>query len=249
LTAALTGHVRHRGPKSAEEVAAMIGQRVRDVMTPEVVVVAPDCGFKHIVDVLNDFKVSAVPVVENGTVVGIVSEADLLHKIGFSDGARPPRHFERHSLRVGRAKAAGETARAVMSSPVITIDPDASLATAARLMEQHQVKRLPVVDDGRLVGIVARRDLLRRFLRPDAEITQEIREDVLRRRMWTDPAEVQLSVTDGHVTLRGCLDRRSTTVMAVRLVGAVDGVVGVSDEMAWRLDDLEAPGPAHLPVT
>jgi CBS domain-containing protein len=227
----------------------MTGQKVRDVMTPEVVVVAPDSGFKHIVDVLTDFKVSAVPVVEDGRLVGIVSEADLLHKIGFSDDARPPRHFERHSLRVGRAKAAGETARAVMSSPVVTIGPDASLATAARMMEQHGVKRLPVVADGHLVGIVARRDLLRRYLRPDAEIKQEIRDDVLRRRMWIDPTEIQVSVTDGHVTFGGCPDRRSTTVLAVRLAKEVDGVVAVTDEMRWRFDDLAATRPPHLFVT
>jgi CBS domain-containing protein len=235
--------------ENAEEVAAMTGQKVREVMTPEVVVVAPDCGFKHIVDILTDFKVSAVPVVEDGTLVGIVSEADLLHKIGFSDDTRPPRHFERHSLRVGRAKAAGETARAVMSNPVITIDPDASLATAARLMELHCVKRLPVIDDGHLVGIVARRDLLRRYLRPDEEIKLEIRDDVLRRRMWTDPSEIQVSVTDGHVTLRGCPDRRSTTVMAVRLAKEVDGVVAVTDEMSWHFDDLAMTRPPHLFVT
>ena len=223
----------------------MTGQKVREVMTPEVVVVTPDCGFKHIVDVLADFRVSAVPVIEDGTLVGIVSEADLLHKIGFSDGARPPRHLERHSLRVGRAKAAGDTARAVMSSPVITIDPDASLAAAARLMEHHAVKRLPVVRDGRLVGIVARRDLLRRYLRPDAEIEEEIRDDVLRQRMWTDPTEIQVSVTDGQVTLRGYPDRRSTTVMAVRLAKRVDGVVAVVDQMAWRFDDLTSARPPH----
>jgi CBS domain-containing protein len=224
----------------------MTGQKVRDVMTPEVVVVAPECGYKHIVDVLADFRVSAVPVVEDGTLVGIVSEADLLHKVEFSDGSQPPRHFERHSRRVGRVKAAGETARALMSSPVVTVDPDASLATAARLMEQHQVKRLPVVDDGTLVGIVARRDLLRRYLRPDIEIKEEIREDVLRRRMWTEPTEVQVSVTDGHVVLQGCADRRSTTIMAVRLAGRVDGVVAVTDDTTWRFDDLAEARHPHV---
>src|SRR5215212_8922897 len=91
--AAPAGSTREAGRRDCEEVAAMTGQKVRDVMTPEVVVVAPDCGFKHIVDVLADFRVSAVPVVEDGTLVGIVSEADLLHKVEFSDGAQPPRHF------------------------------------------------------------------------------------------------------------------------------------------------------------
>lgn len=227
-------------------MTTMSGYTVRDVMTPEVVVVAPDCGFKHIIDVLADFKVSAVPVVEDGVLIGIVSEADLLHKIEFSDGARPPRHFEGSVRRASRAKAAGETARTVMSSPVVTVHPDASLATAARLMEERQVKRLPVVGGGRLVGIVARRDLLRRYLRPDAEITQEIRDDVLRRRMWIDPTEIQVSVTDGHVTLRGSADRRSTTILALRLAGRVDGVVAVTDEMTWRVDDLAETRRPHV---
>jgi CBS domain-containing protein len=220
----------------------MTRHNVRDVMTPEVVVVAPDCGYKHIVDVLADFRVSAVPVVEDGTVVGIVSEADLLHKLEFGAEMVPARLFERRSRRVARAKAIGETARDLMTTPVITIGPDESLAAAARTMELHKVKRLPVVDafDGRLVGIVSRRDLLRLYLRPDAEIKREILADVLRRRMWLDPTEIQVSVTDGRVTLRGRPDRRSIAELAVRLVGRVDGVIAVVDEMSWRYDDLSA---------
>jgi CBS domain-containing protein len=224
------------------EVAPMTRHSVRTVMTPEVVVVAPECGFKHIVDVLADFKVSAVPVVDNGTVIGIVSEADLLHKLEYGGGASHARLFERHSHRVARAKAVGRTARDLMTSPVILIGPDDSLATAARVMERNRVKRLPVVDpaDGRLVGIVARRDLLRRYLRPDGEIKHEIVTDVLKRRLWIDPTEIHVSVNDGRVTLRGRLDRRSTTLMAARLVSSVDGVIAVQDETSYHYDDLAA---------
>jgi CBS domain-containing protein len=208
-------------------------------MTPEVVVVAPDCGFKYIVDVLADFKVSAVPVVENGTVIGIVSEADLLRKLEFN-GAEHGRLFERHSRRVARGKAGGCTARDLMTRPVITIGADDSLAAAARAMEHNRVKRLPVVDpaNGRLVGIVARRDLLRPFLRPDADIRREIVTDVFKRMLRTDPTEIQASVTDGRVTLRGLADRRSTAMTATRLVGGVDGVVAVANEMSYRYDDV-----------
>jgi CBS domain-containing protein len=221
--------------------------RVDDVMTRDVVSVREETPYREIVDLLIGSRVSAVPVLDRaGRPVGLVSEADLLHKVEFSDGSQPPRHFERHSRRVGRAKAAGETARSLMSEPVITVEPDASLATAARLMEQHQVKRLPVVADGTLVGIVARRDLLRRYLRSDIEIKEEIRDDVLRRRMWTEPTEIQVTVTDGHVTLQGCTDRRSTTIMAVRLAGRVDGVVAVTDDMTWRVDDLAEARRPHV---
>jgi CBS domain-containing protein len=209
-------------------------------MTPEVVVVAPDCGFKHIVDVLADFRVSAVPVVDDGTVIGIVSEADLLHKLEFGTGTEHARLFERHSRRVARAKAGGQTARDLMTSPVITIGPDDSLSTAARVMERNRVKRLPVVDshERRLVGIVARRDLLRRYLRPDSDIKREIATDVFKRRLWIDPTGIQVSVTEGLVTLRGQVDRRSTVLMAARLVRGVDGVVAVDDQMSYRYDDL-----------
>lgn len=217
----------------------MNGQRVKDVMTPEVVVVAPDCGFKHIVDVLADFKVSAVPVVEDDTVVGVVSEADLLHKVEFGGAVEPARLFERRTQRAARQKAAGETAEDLMTAPAVTIGPDETLAAAARLMEQHNVKRLPVIDTatGRLVGIVARRDLLRRYLRPDIDIRREIVDDVLLRTMWIDPADVTVTVVEGRVTLKGRPDRRSTAQIAVRLARGVDGVVSVTDQLSWRFDD------------
>jgi CBS domain-containing protein len=225
----------------------MNGQRVKDVMTPEVVVVAPDCGFKHIVDVLADFKVSAVPVVENQEVLGVVSEADLLHKVEFNGAVEPARLFERRTHRTARQKAAGETARDLMTAPAVTIGPDETLPAAARLMEQRHIKRLPVIDPatGQLVGIVARRDLLRRYLRADTDIHREIVEDVLLRTMWIDPADITVTVAEGRVTLTGRPDRRSTAQIAVRLTRGVDGVVSVTDELSWRFDDTDnKPAPA-----
>jgi CBS domain-containing protein len=224
----------------------MNGQHVKDVMTPEVVVVAPDCGFKHLVDVLADFKVSAVPVVDNGAVIGIVSEADLLHKVEFGGAVEPARLLERRTHRAARQKAAGETARDLMTAPAVTIGPGESLGAAARLMEQHHVKRLPVIEtgSGELVGIVARRDLLRRYLRADADIHREIVEDVLLRTMWIDPADINVTVTEGRVTLTGRPDRRSTAQIAVRLARGVDGVVSVTDHLSWRFDDTKA---RHVP--
>ncbi len=219
----------------------MTGQRVRDVMTPQVVVVAPDCGYKHIVDVMVDFKVSAVPVVEDGVVVGLVSEADLLHKLEFGPDA-PARLFEGRARRESRTKATGQTARELMSSPVITIGPSESIGAAARMMEQHRVKRLPVVDEstGRLVGIVARRDLLRPYLRPDEEIKEDVATQVIRDALWIDPAGIDIAVNDGRVVLRGRVDRRTTAAIAVRLVQALAGVVSVDDELTWDFDDVAA---------
>jgi CBS domain-containing protein len=208
-------------------------------MTPEVVVVAPDCGYKHLVDVMVDFKVSAVPVVDDGVVVGLVSEADLLHKVEFGPDA-PSRLLESRARRQSKTKATGQTARDLMTSPVITISPSASIGAAARLMERHRIKRLPVIDEttGRMVGIVSRRDLLRPYLRADDEIRDDVAIRVLRDSLWVDPTDLEIIVNDGRVVLRGRVDRRTTAAIAVRLAQALDGVVAVDDELTWEFDDI-----------
>ncbi|MER7008299.1 CBS domain-containing protein [Dactylosporangium sp. NPDC000555] len=212
---------------------------VRDVMTKAVVTVTPDLGYKQIVDLLVDFGVSAVPVVgDDRRVLGVVSEADLLHKVEFNGADVHAGLFERRRVRLAKEKATGETAARLMTSPAVTVRATATLTAAAQLMERENVKRLPVLDqDGELVGIVSRRDLLRRYLRTDEDIRVEIVEGVLRRVLLIDPVEADVVVTGGHVLLDGKLDRRSTAQIAVRLVRSVDGVVGVTDELEWGFDD------------
>jgi len=125
-----------------------------------------------------------------------------------------------------------------MTTPVVTIRPEATAGAAARLMHQHEVKRLPVVDgDGRLVGIVARRDLLATYLRPDEEIRTEIRDEVLLGDMLIGPSEITATVHDGVVTLAGAVDRRSTAQIVDRLIRGVAGVVDVVGQLRWQYDD------------
>lgn len=214
-------------------------QHVKDVMTVNVVAVRPTATFKEIADALAEHKISAVPVVDDrNVVVGVVSEADLLHKLELATSDLHRRLVDRRRVRTAKRKAAGDTADALMSSPAVTIGPDAKIGEAARLMEHERIKRLPVVEaDGRLVGIVARRDLLRPYLRADSAIRQDVEYEVLRRTLWVIPATIDVSVTDGRVTLTGRADRRSTAEIAVHLTRAVDGVVAVIDEMTWDLDD------------
>ena len=96
-----------------------------------------------------------------------------------------------------------------MTAPAVTVGPDATVSEAARLL-RHGIKRLPVVDPaGPLLGIVSRADLLKVFLRPDADIAREIRQEVLLRSMWMDPDTVVVDVRDGVVTLTGQLERRA----------------------------------------
>lgn len=216
----------------------MHGLLVRDVMTRRVLTAPPGFSYKEIVDTLIAAGVSALPVVADGRVVGVVSEADLLHKMEFDGAEAHAGLFERRRARSARAKAGGETATELMTSPAVTVTEDATLTAAAQLMERHDVKRLPVLDEsGRLVGIVSRRDLLRPYLRGDDEIRTAVIERVMRGVLWLDPIDVVVAVTDGHVRLTGKVDRRSTAQIAVRLTRALDGVVGVTDELEWGFDD------------
>ncbi|GAA0706440.1 CBS domain-containing protein [Dactylosporangium roseum] len=221
----------------------MNGSLVRDVMTRDVVTVAPGSGYKEIVDLLIERGVSAVPVVGDAReVLGVVSEADLLHKVEFSGVDVHARLFERRRHRVAKRKASGDTAGSLMSSPAVTVPATATLTQAARLMERHNVKRLPVLDQaGDLVGIVSRRDLLRRYLRDDDAIRQDILDNVLGGVLWLDPVEVTVEVTEGRVALSGKVDRRSTAQIAVRLVRTLDGVVTVTEDLEWGFDDTTLP--------
>lgn len=220
---------------------------VRDVMSTDVAAVRDDTPFRRIVEVLAQRRVTAVPVIDAaGSVLGVVSEADLMHKVEFV-GADHERHlFEGRRRRVARNKATGETAAQLMSTPAITVRLDASLAEAARLMDDARVKRLPVVDEaGRMVGIVSRGDLVRVYLRPDDEIRAAVIDGVLRETMWIDPGRVDVSVSGGVVTLTGGLDSRSTAQIVVRLTAAIPGVMGVVDRLGYRYDDTETIARSH----
>lgn len=213
---------------------------VRDVMTEYVVVVRPDAAFKDIVEALARHRVSAVPVIDSAwRVVGVVSESDLLHKIEFADGDAA-RLFVGPSHRIAKEKAAGDTAVELMTAPPVTIEPTATLAEAARHMEANRVKRLPVVDEGRLVGIVSRSDVLRVYLRADADIERDIEREVLHGLLALEPEDVSVRVVDGVATLTGSVDWRTTAELAVRLTRAVDGVVRVVNELRWDVDDTAA---------
>jgi CBS-domain-containing membrane protein len=211
---------------------------VSDVMTTEVVTVGVGTGYKEIADLLVARAISAVPVIDSERrVLGIVSEADLLAKLYHADGHRGHPLLSRRG-RSDAAKAAGDTAGELMTSPAATIGEGATVSRAARLMEAARVKRLPVVDaDGRLVGVVSRRDLVRLYARPDHAIGDGVR-DVLRA-LWIDLTRIEVGVRDGLVTLTGTVDRRSTVAIAVRFTQAVPGVVDVVNALVYEFDDGE----------
>ncbi|WP_406277783.1 CBS domain-containing protein [Embleya sp. NBC_00896] len=226
----------------------MLHRKIEDVMTHDVATVGTDAGFPEIAGLLETWRVSALPVVDDERrVLGVVSEADLLHTRiaqARADAISPGPH-----RRTGREpKGVGHTARELMTSPVVTVDPLAGTLRAARLMDRHHVKRLPVVDgSGRLVGIVSRRDLLRTLLQPDPVIRTEIEEGVLREALWLEPGQVTVEVQDAVVRLSGKVDNRSLIDIVVRLCRAVEGVDSVTHDLTYEFDDSHLkPGPPRF---
>ena len=186
-----------------------VDSRVKDVMTTDVVSVRESAQYKDIVAVLRELHVSAFPVLDEADhLVGVVSESDLLLK---ELGQEALGGYLISSGRRGeRAKAAGVSAAELMTTPAVTIGPDDSLADAARLMHDRHVKRLPVVDqDGRLVGIVSRVDLLSVFDRPDGQIRTAVREDIIARDFALDPDAFDVQVTSGIVTIAGQVENQA----------------------------------------
>jgi len=134
-----------------------------------------------------------------------------------------------------------------MTSPAVTVPPDATVVETARLMDRHRIKRLVVADaDGRLAGIVTPRDLLRVYLRPDSQIRDEIVSEVLKSYLGTDPARVKVTVAAGVVTLDGEVENKSMIPLAVRMTHAVDGVVDVTGRRAFEVDDTHRPMAADM---
>jgi len=200
---------------------------VRDVMIEDVVTVPPSTPFKRLVELLWLNDVSALPVVgERGDLAGIVTESDLLARAQFTPGiASTVSHPGGHKARLyAKLDAASPlTAADVMTSPVVTVPQDHTLAETARLMRTRQLRRLPVVDGaGKMVGMVSQADLLKVFFRSEETVEWDVR-DVLKRRI-PDAENVGVQVADGVVHLRGLAPASPETD---RLVAALDSLPGV----------------------
>jgi CBS domain-containing protein len=224
---------------------------VQDVMTRDVVAVRGSTPFKELVRLLNEHRVTALPVLDDmgGVVVGVVSESDLALKEvqPLREGHTPV--FESARRRGERAKAGGTTAATLMTAPAVTVTPEEPVAAAARLMHARDVKRLPVVDHGGgLVGIVTRADLLKVFLRPDDDIRFEILDSIAGELLGLLPGAVAVGVRDGVVRLAGQVPLRSTALALEELTGAVDGVVAVEARVGWAVDDTAAQTPPSEPA-
>jgi len=192
--------------------------KASDVMVSNVITVGPNTTVKEIADILLNNRISAVPVVnENGTIVGIVSEGDLLHRV---ESGTERAHSWWLDLLSGKEALAREFLKShavkasdVMTKRVVTAGPDAELGELATLLEKHRVKRVPIVKDGKLVGIVSRANLLqalatlREEVKPEATLDDTtLRERVLaalNKESWAVGSQVNVIVRNGIVELWG----------------------------------------------
>jgi CBS domain-containing protein len=228
----------------------------KSIMTAKVITVTPAALVREVAALLHEHRISAVPVVENHQIVGMVSEADLLHRyeIGTdrADGGDPwwMRVFSSDRSPEEYVKAHARRVRDVMTQAVVTVAPDTSLAEIATLMEKRRIKRLPVLKQGRLVGIVSRSDLVRALLavevpgrrRPisdEAIRSQLLRE--LRRQAWWREDLANVTVEKGIVTYSGLIDFEHQRTAARVAAETIPGVRSVVDR---RLMYRELPSMA-----
>jgi CBS domain-containing protein len=217
--------------------------KIEEIMTSEVATVRSETSLKEAAEILARRGISGLPVVDaDRRVVGVLSEGDILFKeTGGHDRSllerwlAPPTSWDEKL----EARSVGEA----MSAPAVTIGPKRRVNEAANLMIDEGVNRLPVVDDeGKLVGIVSRADLVRAFVRSDEEILREIREDVLRRILWIEPDLLEVVVEKGEVRLGGHVETKGDAELIPEFAQRVPGVVSVESKIRWREENGSTSG-------
>ena len=213
---------------------------VQELMTTPVLSIGPEASLKDVAALLVDRGISGLPVCDaENRVVGVISEGDILYKEHDPSTGRKggPLAWLIDGNTPAVIKSRALTVREAMTSPALTVTPWSSVSEAARLMSERGINRLPVVRNDELVGIVTRTDLVRAFTRSDGEIERELRDEVLERTLWLERDTVELEVKRGAVKLAGMLQTRSDATLLERMVARIPGVVSVTSELTWNVDD------------
>jgi CBS domain-containing protein len=208
---------------------------IKDVMSTHVIAVRQGAPYKDMAAMLHQQRVSAFPVLDDDNkVIGVVSETDLLTKEALEGTV--PRTLLSRQERV-RKQTNALTAADLMTKPPVTIGPDETVTHAARLMFDQRVKRLPVIsDDGTLIGIVTRSDVLSVYSRPDAEIQNQVTQDLISGTFRCDPDRFTVTVKDGIVTIQGTPETTTAGLDVINAVRHMEGVVAVRDRLSYPND-------------
>jgi CBS domain-containing protein len=214
---------------------------VKDVMSTHVIAVRQSAGYKEMAAMLRDQRVSAFPVIDDDNkVIGVVSETDLLAKEALEGTV--PGTLQSLPRQHVRSQVNGVTAAELMTKPAVTIGPDKPVTDAARLMFTMRVKRLPVVsDDGTLIGIVTRSDVLSVYSRPDAQIQQQVIQNLILGTFPYDPDSFTVTVKDGIVTIEGTPETSRAGLDIIDAVRHMEGVVAVRDRLSYPTDSPRSP--------
>jgi CBS domain-containing protein len=219
---------------------------IADVMTRDVIWVAPDTSVQEVAKLLFERHISGAPVVNaDGALVGIVSEGDLIRHAGAVGDSGPRSWWLRFFSDTAQGaaeyvKTHGRTAADVMTRQPITIPPDARLADVARLLEKHRIKRVPVVEGGRLVGIVTRSNLLQGLATATGPGTVSADDREIAKTLEAALGEQNFGifinpiVQDGVVHLWGLVDNAAERRALVLLAEEVPGVKSVEDHLGQR---------------
>jgi CBS domain-containing protein len=221
-------------------------------MTTPVVSVQPTTPLKTVARLLAEHRFRILPVVSRtGEVLGVVSERDFLIKQRGSSGVDRwklgPFSVTGAEARRQLAKIEATVAGEAMTAPAVTVAADQRIDHVAGLMLDHGVGSLPVVEDGRLVGIVARSDLVRLFTASDQQLAESIRQDILRRTLLLPPEQFDVLVINGVVRVRGHVERRLLADLLAQTIRRYPGVIRVETEITWDVDDTEE-APRQLSV-
>ena len=221
--------------------------KISEIMTRNVVTVRPTASIRDAARALVEHAVSGLPVVdERGAVVGVLSEGDLIvrqkprertpwWRVFFDDGERLAREYQ---------KAEGTTVAEVMTRSVISIAPDMPIESAAVILDERRIRRLPVVADGRLVGIVSRGDLVKALAaaapvesvsRPDAQLVEEMRVRLARER-WVASRGIIVQAQDGVLTLLGLVESEAEKAALETMARAIEGAKGVQSRLLVKAE-------------
>jgi CBS domain-containing protein len=219
----------------------------RELMSTPVVVVRPEATVKEVAERMVANRVSGVPVVDRSDhLVGIISESDLVSKLEYGEKGQGLLGLLDHLAHAAGAdrKLHAKTAAELMTPLVITAAPEASVRELTHLMASHAVNRIPIVESGRVIGIVTRADVLRTLIRPDSAVTEDVRFRLLHD-LWIDPTGLTISTRDGIVTIAGEVPTRSEAELVRHWTATTEGVVDVdARDLLYRTDDRHVKLPS-----